>query len=373
MRDLVVHPGATTVVRGRRPYLDNLKVVLVMFIIVGHAFITYGDVGSWAYQEPSTYEPFRIVAGLAVALGSLFAMGVFFLIAGLLTPGPLQHKGSVAFLRDRFLRLGLPFLVFLAIYPIVDWWGRQGAITLEDDLRSQLWRLDPGPLWFVLVLLLFSAGYVTWRAARPAHPGPGPLRWTMLAWLVLTIALATVLVRLEFPINSTQILSLHVWQWPQCLGLFVLGVVCAERGWLDPVPDRLRRGSALAATIGVGVIVMAFAFGRESLEPFAGGLTVPAITTATCEAVIAVGLSIWLLGHFQRRYDRTGPVRSALARAAFGAYVLQAPVLVILAVGLSGLAVPPEVKFLLVAPIGVAASFGLAWLLTRVPGVNRIL
>jgi hypothetical protein len=373
MKDLGVGPGPVVAVRRRRPYLDNLKVVLVTVIIVGHAFITYGDVGSWAYQEPSMNEPFRILAGLVVALGSLFAMGVFFLIAGLLTPGPLRHKGSRGFLHDRLLRLGLPFLVFLVVYPIVDWWGRQGAVTLGAALRAQLWRLDPGPLWFVLVLLLFSVGYVAWRAVRPARPDAGPLRWSTLGWFGLAIAVGTVLVRLEFPINSSQILSLHVWQWPQCLGLFVLGVMSAERGWLDPVPERVRRGSGIAALLGVAVIVVAFSLGRESLDPFAGGLTVPAIVTAVCEAVIALGLSIWLLGHFQRRHDRTGRVRSALARAAFGAYVLQAPVLVVLAVALAGLDVPPEVKFLVVAPVGVAASFGLAWLLTRVPGVNRIL
>lgn len=38
-----------------------------------------------------------------------------------------------------------------------------------------------------------------------------------------------------------------------------------------------------------------------------------------------------------------------------------------------GLPIPPEAKFLVVAPAGIAASFGLAWLLTHVPGVRRVL
>jgi hypothetical protein len=33
----------------------------------------------------------------------------------------------------------------------------------------------------------------------------------------------------------------------------------------------------------------------------------------------------------------------------------------------------PELKFLVVAPAAVAGSFGLAWLLTRVPGIKRVL
>jgi hypothetical protein len=138
------------------------------------------------------------------------------------------------------------------------------------------------------------------------------------------------------------------------------------------VPDRLRRGAGAATLVGIAAILVAFSLGHDSLDPFAGGLGVPAITTAVCEAVIAIGLSVWLLGHFQRRHDHTGRLRTAMARAAFGAYVVQAPVLVVLAVALADVAVAPEVKFLVVAPLGVAASFGLAWLLTRIPGVNRI-
>ena len=372
MGDVAVHPSAPLPVRRRRAYLDNLKVVLVVCVILGHALITYGDIGSWAYRETSTNEAFNVVAGLVVALGSLFAMGVFFLIAGLLTPGPLRRKGSAGFLRDRALRLGLPFLLFLLVYPTVVWWGERGRAGLGDYLSAQLRLLDPGPLWFVLVLLVFSAGYVAWRAVRPGRPEPRPLRTTTLVGLGAAIAAATVLVRLQFPIDSYQVFALHLWQWPQCLGLFVLGIACAEHGWLDPVPDRLRTGAGLAALTGFAVIVVAFALGHTSLDPFAGGLTLPAITTAVCEAVIAVGLSVWLLGRFQRRHDRTGRLRSAMARAAFGAYVLQAPVLVVIAVALAGLTLTPELKFLVVAPLGVAASFALSWLLTRVPGVNRI-
>ena len=95
--------------------------------------------------------------------------------------------------------------------------------------------------------------------------------------------------------------------------------------------------------------------------------------TATCEAIIAVTLSIWLLGYFQHRHDRSGRITAAMGRAAFGAYVLQAPVLVAIAVAASNLALSPEAKFPFVATAAVAASFSLAWLLTRTPGVSKIL
>ena len=87
-------PVTDRAVRPRRAYLDNLKVVLVVGVIVGHVLITYADVGTWSYRETSENDAFLIPSALVVALGSLFAMGVFFLIAGLLTPGPAGAQGT---------------------------------------------------------------------------------------------------------------------------------------------------------------------------------------------------------------------------------------------------------------------------------------
>lgn len=371
MTSLSTSPSAPPIVR-RRAYLDNLKVVLVAGVITAHAFMSYGDIGSWAYREPSQVQPFLIIAALAVSLGSLFAMGLFFLIAGMLTPRALRRKGTGPFLRDRALRLGLPFLVYLVLYPLINFLGGGGEETLGAEFSLQLHRLDPGPLWFVLVLLIFSAGYALLRRARPA-PEPRPMSAAFLVGLAGVVAAATFVVRLWFPIDSYQVFALHLWQWPQCLGLFVLGVTAAEHGWLDPVPVRMRRTAGFAALGAAAVTVVAFAFSQGSLDAFAGGLAWQAVLTACCEAVIAVGLSVWLLGTFQRHMDHSGPFARALGRAAFGAYVVQALVLVTIALAFHGLPWEPALKFLMVAPLAVAGSFALAWLLTRVPGLRRVL
>ncbi len=367
--------GRRVVGGPRRAYLDNLKVTLVAGVITGHVVITYADIGSWAYREPSGNDAFLIPASLFVALGSLFAMGMFFLIAGLLTPRALGRRGARGFLRDRSLRLGLPFLVFLLlVYPAVEWMGagRRGR-SFVWYLRAQLDALDPGPLWFVLALLIFSVGYTSWRAFRPAGRTPRLLRPWALVGLAGMIAVATFVVRLRFPVNSRQVFELHVWQWPQCIGLFVLGIACAENGWLDPVPDRLLRPAGITALVGIGSVTAGFAISHDAFDPFAGGLSWQAALVAACEGVIAVSLSVWLLGYFQRRHDHSRPVASAMGRAAFGAYVVQAPVVVGVALLASPLPAAPELKALVVAPAAVAGSFALARVLTRVPGINRVL
>ncbi len=352
--------------------MDNLKVVLVACVILGHAFITYGDIGEWMYREPASSEAFNLVAAIVVSLGSLFAMGLLFLIAGLLTPGPLGRKGPARFLQDRLVRLGVPFVVYLLlVYPVAEWAGSREE-PLATALANSLVDPDPGPLWFVGVLLLFSAAYVAWRLVRPAPVDPRPLRGRWLVGLGGVIALSSVAVRLWFPIDSVQPFAAHVWQWPQCIGLFVLGLLASERGWLQPVERRHQRTGGWVALVGVVALMAAMATG-SALESFSGGLTWQALLTAGCEGAISVGLSLSLLGLFQRRFDHAGPFARALGRSAFGAYLLQVPVLLICALLVRPLSLAPEAKFLLVAPAAIAASFGIAWLLTRLPGVRRVL
>ena len=82
---------------------------------------------------------------------------------------------------------------------------------------------------------------------------------------------------------------------------------------------------------------------------------------------------LWLVDLFWRRFDRhPGPFgRGSGARRSARSSVHQA-VLVALVLGVRPLGWPPEADYLTVSTLGVAISFALGWLLTRLPGVSRI-
>jgi hypothetical protein len=60
-------------------------------------------------------------------------------------------------------------------------------------------------------------------------------------------------------------------------------------------------------------------------------------------------------------------------RSAYGAFILQGPVLIGVALALRPVDVPAEVKALAVACAGVAVSFAVAWLLVSRTRLGRIL
>ena len=70
--------------------------------------------------------------GLLILLFAVFVMALFFLVAGLLTPGSLDRKGPGRFARDRLVRLGIPLAAFtLVLWPLMTYGLGRGGIRLE--------------------------------------------------------------------------------------------------------------------------------------------------------------------------------------------------------------------------------------------------
>ena len=378
-------------------YLDNLKLLLVAAIIAAHGALAYGDLESaWPYQDIQEVR-LGVVSDVALSAvvvpGVLFTMGLFFLISGLITPGSVSRKGPRTFARDRLLRLGVPLVVWtLVLWPGAIW---MSALAAGDayPFWSHLAKADPvldtGPLWFVAVLLVFSLAYAAWRhwhsrRASPENARAGSRRTAGLSGRTLLaiaagISLATMLVRLVFPVASGQIGQSHLWQWPQFVALFGLGILAAQRGWLDPVPDRMRRGCGLAALGGVvAFVVLGAAMAISGVDPdFLSDeprVHWAPLTLAAIEGPLAVGASIWLLGFAQRRLDRRpGGFGRALVRSAYAAFLVQGVVLTGLMIALRPLGVPAEIKALTVAVLGVTGSFALAWLLVCRTRLGRVI
>jgi hypothetical protein len=374
----------------RLAYLDNLKVIMVAGVIAWHAVAGYLDMeGVWTYGDVAEDRFGTVSEALALTLvgpAALFVMGLFFLLAGTLTPGSFDRKGPRRFVHDRLVRLGIP----LAAFTFVFWPLMSFALYRATGVHRGLWNvyadpdppLDNGPLWFVEVLLIYSLGYaalMAWRSRRGHTPEAVTTARSTGRYLVVlgtVITIATFLIRLWFPFSTLQVTNLHLWQWPQCLGLFVLGIVSVRRGWLRPVPGRIRRACGAVAVIATLSLGAVFATAGESDQPFGafgGGWGWEALVFAAIEGALSVAASIWVLGFAQRHWDRAGRTARAMARGAYAAFMIQGLVLLPAALALRPFEVPVEVKALLVAAAGIAGSFAFGWLLVTRTRLGRIM
>jgi fucose 4-O-acetylase-like acetyltransferase len=374
---------------GREGYLDNLKVVLIGAIIVIHAVLGYaGLVQAWTYTElrETTLSPVtELVVFVVAAPFGFFLIGLLFLVAGLFTAPSMERKGVSAYTRERLLRLGVPYVAYVLIvqptvtyllgHPLGD---APGTYWQEYLAEGRSHRLDSGPLWFVGTLLIFSLGYAVWVALR----GPGRLTGPVSArWLWLLAALVALIsfgIRVVAPYGSEAgVLDLNYWQWPGCLAAFCLGIVAAPQDWVRRVPVELARRCRAITMIAIGLMfaLLLIAGARDVVETeLLGGPHVLALGFSVIDAVLVVFGPVWLLDVARRRLRGRLPRGEALSRSAFGAFILQTPVLIGLAMALRPVGIPAEAKALVVAAGGVALSYGLAHLLvSRVPGADRIL
>jgi hypothetical protein len=69
-----------------------------------------------------TLSPVTVTVLFVVAVPfALLVVPLLFLAAGLLTPPSLEPRGTGRFVRDRLLRLGVPFAVFaLLLWPLLE-------------------------------------------------------------------------------------------------------------------------------------------------------------------------------------------------------------------------------------------------------------
>ena len=366
----------------RWAWMDNLRVAVIAGVIVEHVATAYVLDIDWYYEERSSNAVTEAIVGAAILPAALFAMAVLFLVAGLLSARSLARKGPWPYVRDRLLRLGAPLIAFtFVIGPLTSLVGQRGeGDSSADDVGSflieKMQDADTGPLWFVTALLVFSIAYGAWRWARPAGlTASGPLRPAHLVTAVAAIVVGSFVVRLKWPFTADTPFDLNLWEWPQMATLFAFGALAGERGWLDPIPDWLRRACGRASIIGA--LGLVFIVGAVALagdgDPFLGGWHLQALAEPTTEATIAVAMSVWLVGWFGRRWNHQTTLARSLGRASFAAYIIHPPVLVMLSAGLSSVAIAAEVKFVAVAVLGVASSFTLGWYMTTVRPLARVL
>jgi hypothetical protein len=379
---------------GRMLFVDNLRVFLTVLVVLHHLAITYGASGGWAYVERPTTELTEILLSLFTTLDHFFFMGFFFLIAGYFVPASLDRKGPWQFLKDRAVRLGIPFLVFgFLLSPIPSFvWALNNGQWQGNLWQFYAWSLrnlkfNSGPLWFVETLLVFSAVYalgrvvLTWARARKAAAGsssspaaaPRPLTHRAILAFILILALFSFITRIFFPLD-TEWHNLQFSMFPQYILLFAAGILAYRRGWLPDLPAGVRKVWSTAAIVCIVILPLAMVLlGGDDAGPDSG-LTVLALILATWEAVYCPSMIVLLLSLFRQRLDRQGSLGRFLSQNAYTVYIIHAPVLVSLAWLLRGFAVYPLLKYLLVAPVAVGLCFLIShFIVRRIPLAEKAL
>lgn len=373
---------------GKIIYIDNLKVILTILVVLHHTFITYGAPGGWYYAEKTTHTAALIPMTLFVATNQSFFMGFFFFISAYFTESSFHKKGAARFTADRLKRLGIPLIFYSFILsPILSYLVYRFAlghdIPYVDYLHGFHPWIDFGVLWFVAALLTFSLLYVgimlLFKSNKTSQPEPGKLpQVNKIVLFALTLALGSYLVRSVFPVGWVlKPVGFQLGHFVQYIALFALGIVASRGQWLQVVSYKMGKGFAAMVALMIVVLFPIIYYIKivtnSPIETFNGDGHWQSLMYACWEQFTGIFIILALLGIVRQKWNSQSVFMKNMSRATFAVYIFHPLVLISLSMLFRPFHTDPAIKLLFVAPLAVIGSFALGNLLVKIPGVKAII
>jgi len=372
--------AAASEARGatRLLFIDNIRWSMVILVLSMHACDTYSPFGNWYYvdRQPTGLGT-KLLFGVYQSFLQAFFMAVLFFIAGHFSAAAYDRKGFAPFVRDRFIRLGLPTLLYMfAIGPLTQYflsrtWGAGGfahqwLVHLEDGE----WLSETGPMWFCAALFIFSVLYGLIRLTGWAE-SQIELLGAHVAIFIAVMAIATFAVRIEVS-EEASVLNVHPGDFPQYALMFAAGTLGYRGNWLACVPDRAcLRWASLALSLSVPLFAALVLFGgglKGDVASYAGGFNPVSAGKCLWEALVCVGMGCLMLAVYRRHFNAHGPLARWLSDNAFGVYLIHPPILILGAILLHAVTLNAIAKAALLTVIAAAGSFAFsAYVLRKTP------
>jgi glucans biosynthesis protein C len=370
--------------KKRLYYLDHLRVILTVLVLLHHTAITYGADGSWVYEDVEPTNGLSITAiilTLFTAINQSFFMGLFFFLSGYFTLPSYERKGAGVFLKDRLIRLGIPlifytFLIGPFIQYIVGFKNRYsfGIYYRKEILTFQ--SINIGPLWFIEALLIFSILYIMYRKffsschnTKRSFPSNKSLFYTAVG-----LGVSAFFIRLFWP-TGEGVLGLQFGYFASYIVLFIAGTIAYHQNWLDQLRLKTvkRWGWISVITIPILPIALIATGALEGTMNVSGGWSFQAFVYAMWEPFVCIGICLWLLSMFKTRHNVTKKMWRTLSGSAYTLYIIHPLVLVSISLYLHQFDIPDLLKFLIVAVTGPVSGFVLSAWICKIPGIKRIL
>jgi hypothetical protein len=367
-------------------YLDQIKALIVALVIALHVPIAfgYGWFGTRIPVEESVgpfFKGFFLWYGFTI---NSFIMYMMFLISGYFVPRSVHKKGVARYLKERLLRLGIPF--FAGLLLINNASQLLGKYTPGSPLAQSPWNHIPfnriGVLWFLIVLFAFDLLYCTWVTLRRNRffidtSAPTP---RLRSWLISAVALGIIeammgtqtdlwaaLIRSHFDGIGAQ--GMHIFTYAF---LFFLGCKASFHQWFERLDSHLIvKWFRLSVFLILSFLALhlTLTFNPNLADDFTKLTLLPLFLYP----FIAWGILSYLLLWFQHNEDRCGQWLATAGVNSYGAYIIHTLVLsvVLMTVGFVGL--NPWLIAITATALTTILSFEAAGQLRKIPAIARVI
>ena len=313
----------------RKHWLDNLRWVTVLLVLLYHVFYFYnnkgvfggiGGFGDWPqvkqYQDVVMYILYP------------WFMPLLFLLAGISARYALEKYSGKAWFRARTLKLLVPATIGLFVFQWMTGYfntavaAKAGTFDgMPGPARYALWAVSGiGPLWFIQDLWLFSLLLLLIRkldSKNRFHEWWGKVAngKTGIVWIILLGVLfwagEQLLIRNPRPESADGLYNLYkplFYLIPFLMGYFILAH--------DDVQDLLGKYwiPLLGAALVTGIFLIVFTFGQDN--------TSPQYLSRPLNCIYGWLACLAMMAWFRARFDKTSAFAGYMTRSSFGLYIV---------------------------------------------------
>jgi hypothetical protein len=384
--------------------VGNLRAVAILLVLAFHSLTAY--LGSQpASPHPFDTPPYRWMANpiidtarwfgfdLFCASQFLYLMQLMFFLSGLFIWPSLARKGGLAFVLDRWLRLGVPFLLGTYMLMPIAFYAtyRVSAVDPSWPAFWEHWLALPfwpsGPMWFLWFLFALNVAVagplcIAPRAGQAlrwlgAVAGQRPRRF--LIGLIVASAVAYVplsLVTTPWEYSDFGPLALQLGIAPQYVIYFLAGIAVGaaglERGLLAP-DGFLAHSWRFGVAGALGSFVLWLVPTALMVEGATVAIPVLRLAAALGYVLYTASMCFGLAAVFLRFAAAPRPILGSVSEFAFGIYLFHYVFVIWSQYLLLDFALPAVVKGL----VAFTATAGLSWAATaamcRIPLGARLI
>lgn len=361
-------------------YWDPLRALLMLLGIPYHASLLYSHALPWDIKDFET-SPFLSALGAALVT---FRMPAFFLVAGYFSTMVIGKKGRTRWLKQRFLRLGVPFIVAVLLLAPLQLFLLQlagvakGDIPADSLLESLLGLLRPSEqwimhLWFLPALIAYSVllAALLFLAEHPpfTHVRDWFDRQQQRHATLFFAALCALPVLWELMIYDSSLLAASSGNrlfllyerasdpYARYLPFFLIGALLHRNRALF---QQFRQTGLLTGIVAAGAISTAVTLRLKN--PFSASALLVLVS-----AIAAVAASRLLIDLACRYFDRPSPLAKRMTDASFTIYLVHHPLIYTFGILFILIALPPIVEFAIIVAATTATAYMLHQVMRRSP------
>jgi glucans biosynthesis protein C len=356
---------------ARRYELDWLRVLVIGFVFVFHIAQIFVD------GHPMEKDRTSETLGIILAETDFLRMPVLFFVAGAGTWFLLRRRGTLEFLRERGIRLGIPLVVLMILIVPVQTWYIERFWHDDQPPFLEFWPqflVDAFPrvtaqwahLWFIGYLLIFSV-IASPMFAYLRTPGGKALLERCTAYMDRSLGIILLALPLVFLHWALE------WQSPFAQGLikvddllyfilFCYGFVLFSSSNFVSGLDRYKQRMLITGFVLLGAwLVIRVALGTAGDAPTSPIYALHALLTTTASWVWMVAI----IGYARKFLSVENRFLRYARQASYPFYLIHLPVVMVAGYYVVPLAIHPIVKFLLIGAITLVVSFGVYEYLIR--------